>query len=79
MSPHSESIIYLSLSNLQCESIHSNLHLEIVCSKPRLKWESGRDLNICLIMKHRVSKEWQSGRHPLKFGRPWPMFGIFII
>lgn len=84
--PHSESIIYLSPSNLECQSIHNNLHLKIVWSKLSYqreggrvqKWQTGRDLNICLLKMHRVSIEWQSSR-PLKFRCPWLVFGVLNI
>lgn len=63
--PHSDSIIYLSLANLECQSIHSNLHPKIVWSKLSYhtggmrvqKWQSGRDLNICLLKMHKAGEQ----------------------
>lgn len=82
--PHSESIIYLSPSNLECQSIHSNLHRKIVWSKLGYQHsgvqnlQTGKGLHIYLLKTHGVSAVWLKSC-PLKLRCPWLVFGAFNV
>lgn len=84
LSPHSESIIYLSPSNLECQAIHSNLHLhclvwaKLSSRKEELSSRSSAALGCCLeclifwciVYMHSPTSQSKSWDVPLLLHKP---------